>query len=488
MFIVNGKNPILVSDLFSYSGKNVNISKLSPNRLLNGLNSLIFRQKIAYSMKFSYLSFFIYCSKTNSKTIHMIIKKLLATLLVFNTIQMLAQRPECGTMHHLAAMMEENPQLESEMKAYNAQIDAWIAANANGVERSESATIVIPLVFHIVYNTAEENISDAEIESQVVAMNADFMGTNADASKIPSVFKSLMGKPQIQFCLAKRTPAGLATNGIVHKSTTKTSFSDNDAVKYTAQGGDDAWDTKKYFNIWICDLGSKLLGYGEFPKTTATKTFGYVGHYKYTGTVNSKAPYNLGRTTTHEIGHCLNLRHIWGDQTCGDDLISDTPTQETSNSGCPSFPHVTCSNSPNGDMFMNYMDYVDDNCMVMFTKNQTTRMLAVINSAPYNSLTTSDGCVPPISTGVISITQENNIGIYPNPNEGIFNVSFNINEQISHSLEIRNVLGQVVYKEAIQAPNGDYSKVIDIQRFGKGTYTVLLFNEHRIVANKIIVY
>lgn len=137
---------------------------------------------------------------------------------------------------------------------------------------------------------------------------------------------------------------------------------------------------------------------------------------------------------------------------------------------------------------MNYMDYSDDACMNMFTVGQTTRMLATINNAPYNVLKTSDGCTPPISTGIISITTDNNVSIYPNPNEGIFNVSFTLNEQIGHSLEIRNVLGQVVYKDEIAVSNGNYSKAIDIQKFGKGTYTLLILNEHRIMSSKILVY
>lgn len=417
------------------------------------------------------------------------IKKLPIALLALCTTFAFAQTEErrvCGTMEHLAKMIQANPQLESQMLQYNAEIDEWIAAHEN--ERTSTATITIPIVFHILYNTAEQNISDAEIESQLEAMNKDFMGTNPDASNIPTAFKSLMGTPGIQFCLAKRTPTGAPTNGIIHKSTKVTSFTDDDVAKYSAQGGDDAWDTKKYFNIWICNLAGTLLGYGEFPTGTATKTYGYVGHYKYTGTINSKAPFNKGRTTTHEIGHCLNLRHIWGDASCGTDNVSDTPTQETSNSKCPSYPHVTCSNGPNGDMFMNYMDYVDDACMVMFSKGQTTRMLASINKAPYNALQTSDGCTPPVNTGIISITTDNNIGIFPNPNDGIFSVSFQMNEQIPHTLEIRNVLGQIVYKDEIITGTGNYSKAIDIQKFGKGTYTVLILNEHRVVANKIIVF
>src|SRR6185295_12649432 len=180
-------------------------------------------------------------------------------------------------MEHMEYLMKQNPNLKTELQQYNAQIDQWITANANST-RNSNAVITIPIVFHILYNTAAENLTDDDIQSQLVAMNADFMGTNADASQTPSAFKSVAGNPQIQFCLAQRTPDGKATNGIIHKSTTKTSFGTNDAAKFSAQGGDDAWDTKKYFNIWICDLGATLLGYGEFPTGTATNTYGYVGH------------------------------------------------------------------------------------------------------------------------------------------------------------------------------------------------------------------
>lgn len=416
------------------------------------------------------------------------IKKLPLALLLMSA-SVFAQtesRPTCGTMEHLAHMIQENPQLEAQMQQYNAELDQWIAANAN--QRTQNAVITIPVVFHILYNTTAENIPDTQVKSQVEAMNADFMGTNADLSKVPAVYKSFMDNPQIQFCLAQRTPTGEATTGIIHKSTTKTSFSGNDAAKFSAQGGDDAWDTKKYFNIWICDLGASLLGYAEFPTGTATNTFGYVGHYKYTGTIGSTKPFHLGRTTTHEIGHCLNLRHIWGDADCGNDQVSDTPTQEAANSGCPTFPSVTCSNGPNGDMFMNYMDYSDDACMNSFTKGQVTRMLAVMNKAPYNALATSNGCQPPVNTAIGDYAAEASFSIYPNPSDGLINVSFIITDKSTHSLEVKNVLGQVVYKEALNGLSGNYSKSINIQEFGKGTYTITLMNDHNLLAKKIIIY
>src|SRR5205085_7351896 len=142
-------------------------------------------------------------------------------------------------------------------------------------------------------------------------------------------------------------------------------------VKYTANGGHDAWNRDQYLNIWVCDLSGKI-GYAQFPGGPAA-TDGVVIDYQAFGTLGTASiPFHLGRTATHEIGHWLNLRHIWGDANCGDDLVADTPTQQTDNGGCPSFPHVTCSNGPNGDMFMNYMDYVNDNCMNMFTAGQST--------------------------------------------------------------------------------------------------------------------
>jgi len=187
---------------------------------------------------------------------------------------------------------------------------------------------------------------------------------------IPAAFSGITADVQIEFCLAQRTPAGLSTNGIVRKSTTVTSFSSNDNVKRTANGGDDAWDATKYLNIWVCNLGGGLLGYAQFPGGAVSTDGVVINHTAFGNTGTATAPYGLGRTATHEVGHWLNLRHIWGDASCGSDLVSDTPTQQTSNYGCPTYPRVTCSNGPAGDMFMNYMDYTNDACMYAFTNGQ----------------------------------------------------------------------------------------------------------------------
>jgi hypothetical protein len=235
-----------------------------------------------------------------------------------------------------------------------------------------------------VYNLAApaEKISVAQVKSQIAVLNRDFRATNRDKNKTPAVFRGLVANPMIQFALATKDPAGSPTTGITYTETNRASFSDRDnPVKFNAKGGVNAWDTKKYLNIWVCTLSNNLLGYAQFPGGPAS-TDGVVILNTAFGTKGSAAkPFNLGRSATHEIGHFLNLRHIWGDtpDCSGGDLVDDTPNAETPNFGKPKFPHVTCSNGPNGDMFMNYMDYSDDDSMFMFSPGQVSRMHATLD-------------------------------------------------------------------------------------------------------------
>jgi hypothetical protein len=262
----------------------------------------------------------------------------------------------------------------------------------NGVVNAEKAVINIPVVVHVLYNTSAQNITDAQIQTQLDVLNKDFRKLNSDWSSTPSTFTSVVADCEINFCLATVSPTGATTTGIIRKSTTVTSFSSNDAMKYTAQGGSDAWPTGQYLNLWVCNLGGGLLGYAQFPGG-ATATDGVVINYTAFGTSGTaQAPYNKGRTATHEVGHWLNLRHIWGDATCGNDQVSDTPVHNTSNGGCPSHPKAnSCGTS--AEMFMNYMDYTDDACMYMFTAGQKARMQALFVTGGFRaSLKTSTGC------------------------------------------------------------------------------------------------
>jgi hypothetical protein len=218
-------------------------------------------------------------------------------------------------------------------------------------------------------------------------LNKDYRATNSDKSKVPSVWTGLVSDVRVQFALATKDPQGKATTGITRTKTTRTSFGTGDTVKSKSTGGENAWPSKKYLNIWVCTLSGGLLGYAQFPGGPS-KTDGIVILNTAFGTKGTaKAPFNLGRSATHEIGHWLNLRHIWGDtEDCsGSDFVSDTPNAQGPNYGKPKFPHVSCSNGPNGDMFMNYMDYVDDDSMVMFTSQQVVRMQATLDG-PRNSI------------------------------------------------------------------------------------------------------
>ncbi|MFM8488944.1 MAG: zinc metalloprotease, partial [Bacteroidota bacterium] len=183
--------------------------------------------------------------------------------------------------------------------------------------------------------------------------------------------------------MAQQDPSGNPTNGIVRVQTTVNGFSTNDNVKFSSSGGSNIWNRDRYLNIWVCNLSSGLLGYAQFPGGPAN-TDGVVIDYQAFGTNGTaQAPFNLGRTATHEVGHWLNCYHIWGDDgtACtGTDQVSDTPNQADENYGCPVFPVISCNNGPNGDMFMNYMDYVDDGCMNMFSLGQSTRMAALFAS------------------------------------------------------------------------------------------------------------
>jgi len=241
----------------------------------------------------------------------------------------------------------------------------------------------IPTVVHVVYKTNAQNISDAQINSQIDVLNADFRKKNADVSSTPAAFMPLASDARVQFALAKTDPAGKATNGITRTKTTKDNFSDDDSVKSAGSGGADPWPSDKYLNIWVCQLGGGLLGYAQFPGGPAATDGVVILHTGFGTSGTAAAPFNLGRTTTHEVGHWLNLRHIWGDDgtgCAGTDFVADTPNQGGPNFGVPTFPHVSCSNGPNGDLFMNYMDYVDDVAMFMFTAGQVTRMQATLDS------------------------------------------------------------------------------------------------------------
>jgi hypothetical protein len=296
----------------------------------------------------------------------------------------LPQARNCGVMIQFHQLLEQDPTYRMRLAAIESTTQRRIAR----MSVAKLTAVTVPVVVHVVHRTAAENISDAQVNSQIDVLNADYSAANTDLPNIPAPWKSLAGNARIRFKLAKVAPGGQATTGIVRRKTTLTGFGQDNKMKSNAAGGSDAWDTARYLNIWACTLEGGLLGYAQFPGGPAA-TDGVVIRNTAFGTVGTAAhPFHLGRTASHEVGHFLNLRHIWGDtEDCsGSDLVSDTPRQQHPNQGSPVFPHVSCSNGPNGDMFVNYMDYVDDPAMFMFTSGQVARMRATL-SGPRSNLT-----------------------------------------------------------------------------------------------------
>lgn len=318
----------------------------------------------------------------------------LILLAAFLTVQLSAQR-NCGSMEYLQQQISADPDRGEFLQAIDQHAHEWAAAHGD----EERAVVTIPVVFHVVYNTAAQNISDALINAQIAQLNADFARLNSDANQTPGLFQGVAANTEIQFCLAQRDPSGNPTTGIVRRQTTVTSFSSNDNVKYTSSGGSNAWPRDSYLNIWTANLSGGLLGYAQFPGGAAA-TDGVVVLFSSVGSLanpGTASPFHYGRTLTHEVGHWLNLRHIWGDATCGNDQVSDTPVHQTSNGGCPAFPkNNTCGGTTNTEMTMNYMDYTNDGCMNLFTLGQKNRMQALFGTGGSRvALLNSLGCVPP---------------------------------------------------------------------------------------------
>jgi hypothetical protein len=287
--------------------------------------------------------------------------------------QAITQRT-CASYEVLQEQMKTDPSRKEHMDRIEVFTRKFIQ-NQEALRKSGSTTIEIPVIVHVLYNTTAQNISDGQIASQIEVLNEDFQSRNSDIRNLPkNSFQPVVSSGfNVHFSLAQT----------IRKQVANKSFPPTDGMKYSKRGGDDVVDPDHKLNIWVCNLGQNLLGYAQFPGGPS-ETDGVVILYSAFGS-RSKYPsgtyittYDLGRTTTHEVGHWMNLRHIWGDDggSCsGSDLVDDTPNQANLNFGCPAWPHASCNNS--GDMSMNYMDYTDDACMYMFTEGQKVRTLAI---------------------------------------------------------------------------------------------------------------
>jgi len=414
-------------------------------------------------------------------------------VLMFLSTMSFSQERHCGTMQYMERLKSQDPDVEKRM-----QLNEELIANYSNQmqnQRTASTVVTIPVVFHILYTSTSPflNISTARILDQLATLNADYSRHNTDTANTPAPFKGVAANTNIQFCLATRDPYGNFTTGIIRKQVTASGFDPitNDNIKFSSLGGDDAWSTKNYLNIWVANFNgasSSLLGISQMPgQDTLTDgccvLYSTVGGNTYNGTLPGL---NLGRTLTHEVGHWFALRHIWGDDggTCsGSDAVNDTPNQGGENYNCPTYPvNDNCNATAAGVMFMNYMDYVDDGCMNMFTTGQATRMNSAINLLR-TSIKTSLGCSAPV--GIQDMPLASQVSVYPNPSAGLITLAGTLVNPGHVEIRIVSMLGETVFLKALKNASG-LEESIDLSGAAPGVYTITLTGKEGVINSKFV--
>lgn len=403
--------------------------------------------------------------------------------------------------------------------AYEAWLENYLIKK-NQFANSNKTTVIynIPVIFHVIHNGESvgtgRNISASQVNSQLTILNQDFRKTNSDLNTwvTQSSFFNVAADCEITFSPALVDTNGnvLSEPGINRINRNSMGWSGPNYSGLSEPGGyidntiktNSFWNPNNYMNIWVLEMNDNVLGYAQFPEVPVAndtlndlismsgpaETDGIVLDYRIVGNNTSATfpQYNLGRTATHEIGHWLGLRHINGDASCGNDYCGDTPQQSVLSLGCPAVTGNTLAancgtNSPNppGKMYQNYMDYSDDRCLVMFTKDQKTRMQSCLESCVRrHSLTTS-------AVGVKEHKPLNYFSIYPNPTKSNFEIltSASMNDV---ELLITNSIGELVYEEKKIKVN--YGKaIVDVSYLKNGIYFLTIHSGISTETKKIII-
>lgn len=391
-----------------------------------------------------------------------------------------AQR-ECRSFEYQQQLIQNDPSLKTSRQAIE---DFLFNNQGSSLARIAGLkTITIPVIIHILYHYPGENISDDLVRSQIAALNRDYRKLNPDTTKIPGEFKLLAADCGIEFKLATVDSAGRASTGVIHKYTPVTRWTIDDKIKFSSEMGDDAWNSNSYLNIWVGTID--LNGYSSSPGDPANKDGIVISNTAF-GITNS-GNYGKGRTAVHEVGHWLGLRHLWGDANCGDDGIADTPKQQTFTSGCPSTVRVSCGNGPYGDMYMDYMDFTNDDCLVMFTEGQKQKMLTLFEpDGPRNSILSSNGLgIPLIEQYPLPETSPQwlHIQIFPNPvtSELTLNMDYDA-RWIGKELKVFNVTGQLQIRKMITAK----TQKLDVSNLKPGIYFISAEKEGEKMLQKFV--
>lgn len=421
-----------------------------------------------------------------------------------------SQDRKCATNDVMERQIANNPSITARMIGIEKQTQEYIAlkrqnringkkpdnpgggkpggGNGGGGTPPPTTSVTIPVVVHIVYNTAEQNIDDARVTEQITILNDDFAATNSDiTSYIPDIYSTAVSTGAgISFCL-------VLTKRV---QTSVTSFNTNDAMKHNSSGGSDAVDPEHNLNIWVCNMGGGILGYAYYPGTVNPSIDGVVILYSAFG--NTSGNYDLGRTATHEVGHYLNLRHIWGDRHCGNDLVDDTPLHDAANYGCPGAGATSNCKGPVVEMWMNYMDYTYDRCMYMFSKEQSLRMQATFaTGGPRFGMIQSNPCTAlPSSTAFRNnnfIDSENPVGksnafkIYPTITSGNVFIQLNADRSGVAEMAVYNQAGILVSRKRFSVAEGMNTQELNIGNFSNGLYIVKLLEGNKKHIQKLIV-
>jgi hypothetical protein len=390
--------------------------------------------------------------------------------LLLLSIQSFSQK-KCGTSVYFKNEINKIPGYKDQQQAIEDFTNRYLnTLNGTNQLRINGVTVIkIPVVVHVLYHSPGQKISDDIISNQIKILNRDFRRKNPDTVLTPLAFKNVAADCEIEFQLATSDPWRFSTNGIIKKYTPVETWEADDKMKFDSEMGSNAWDSKKYLNIWVCNMGG-LAGYSTLPGGDSQKDGVVIDFGAFNSNITG-SDYNMGRTAVHEVGHWLNLKHIWGDSDCGDDGVSDTPKQEIYTVGCPTEIRKSCNNGAAGNMYMNYMDFTNDACMNMFSNGQKARMLSLFATGGVReSMLNSTGLSAPlVILTPIELPDPKWLfaKIYPNPvsDKMIFNLEYD-SRWIGKSINVTNLNGQII--KVIKILSKDFE--IDLSALQAGVY------------------